>query len=286
MNEFADEHPSHPFNHDEVQALKALAAKPERRWWRDYPFLVSVLAFALSLFTSLISAYVAHSHDIHDEQAQLAAAIGKLQDLNLEQIELHEKYKGTPYEEQASRLVVNEANSVLHTAAQLGLQLGPKASSADLTAAGDGVYSLGEYRVTVQLFKYALAAAVSANDESIALRRLGFYMMRTDRGSDALKMGEGYFQRALELDRKYGLSDQPVVVAWLRSVAQLDWAGAAAISDCASAQRHFRDGVDILLTAPNSIDFDQARSSAKQQWTTGIGGVTSCPPDATTPALP
>jgi hypothetical protein len=286
MSAVHDEQQSNPFSAEELVALRALIAKPQRPWWQDYPFLVSVLAFTLSLLTSIISAYVAHARDIHDQQSQLAATLGTIQDLNLKQVELHEKYKNTPYEAQVGGLIANQANSALHTAATLGLQLGTKATSADLTAVAQGVYGLGEYQLSLKLLQYALAAAESANDKSIALRDLGFYAIRAGKGGTALKTGEDYFQQALDLDREFDLSDQPLVIAWLKSSAQFGWASAVAPIDCAAAQRHFSEGVKVLLSAPVTIDFDQARSGAKQQWITGIGGVPNCVPDPSTPTLP
>lgn len=286
MNSVAVDHAEIGLTSEEVILLKELAAKPLRRWWRDYPLVVSVLAFSLSLITSAISAYVAHSRDIHDEESQLAATLTTIQDLNLQQIELHEKYKGTPYEAQASGLVANEYNSVLHRAAHLAVALGSRASTADLTGIAQGVYGLGEYQLSLELLKSALAGAETANDESIALRDLGFYMLRNDRSSDATKLGEEYFERALNLDHEWNLSDQPLVVAWLRSSAQLGWAAALASSDCTSAQEHFAEAVKILLGAPDTIDFDQARAGAQQQWKSGIGGIPDCLPDASTPTLP
>jgi hypothetical protein len=281
-----DQKLSSTFTYDEVVALKALANKAEKKWWKDYPFLVSLLAFLLALSTSLISAYGARLHDIHDQQSQLAAALGHLQELNLQQVELHEKYKNTPYESQASGLINNEINSTLHTAGKLGRQLGKNATTADLAGVAWALYGLSDYTVTEELLKNALAAAETANDESIALRYLGFYMIRIGRGGESLKQGEDYFTRALTLDRKYNLSEQPKVIAWLRSAAQLAWAGALASVDCAAAQKHFDEGVTILASAPADIDFEQARSGAKQQWIAGIGGVASCHPDSNAAQLP
>jgi hypothetical protein len=274
------------FSESEILALKELASQPKRPWWRDYPFLVSVLAFALSLLTSVISAYVAHERDVHDEQSELSATLGTIQDLNLKQVELHEKYKNTLYEGQVSGLVNNEIASTLHTAAKLGLQLGSKASTADLAAVAQGVYGLGEQQLSYRLLEYALTAAESANDKSIALRYLGFYMIRNGKGSNSFKLGEDYFRQALAVDQEYDLTDQPGSVAWLRSSAQLAWASAVAPIDCVSAQKHFSEAVTILLAAPLSIDIDQSRSGAKQQWTGGIGGVAGCRPDPGTPNLP
>ncbi len=274
-----------PFSEEEIRALKALAEN-KRPWWRDYPFLISAMAFALSLLTAVISAYVAHQRDVHDQQTELSAALGTLQELNLKQVELHEKYKNTFYEGQVTGLVNNEINSTMHSAAKLAMQLGSKASTADLTAIAQGAYGLGEYQLSLRLLQYALAAAESANDKSIALRYLGFYMIRNGKGTDSFKMGEDYFRQALRVDVDYGLSDQPVSVAWLRSSAQLGWASALAPTDCVSAQQHFGEGVKILLAAPTSIDIDQARFGAKQQWTTGIGNVPNCRPDPLTPEFP
>jgi hypothetical protein len=261
------EQQSNRLSPEELAALKALAADSQRPWWQNYPLLVSVLAFTLSLITSVISAYVAHVRDIHDEESQLAATLGIIQDLNPKQVELHEQYKTTPYESQVSGLINNEVNSALHTAAKLGLHLGSKATSADLTAIAQGVYGLGEYKVSLKLLQYALTAAESANDKSIALRDLGFYMIRTGKGGAALKTGEDYYEEALNLDREYELSDQPLALAWLRSMAQLGWAGAVAPTDCVAAQRHFGEGIKVLSSAPLTIDIEQVRSGAKQQWT-------------------
>ncbi len=80
--------------------------------------------------------------------------------------------------------------------------------------------------------------------------------------------------------------DPPHLVAWIRSSAQIGWAGALAPTDCAAAQKHFGKGVKILAGAPKSVNFDRARAGAKQQWITGIGGVPGCRPDAGTPPLP
>lgn len=285
MSASVDQQQATTLTEQELVALKALASKPERKWWGDYPFLVSLLAFVLSLATALTSAYESHQRDIHDQQAQLSAALGSLQDLNLKQVELHEKYKNTPYEGQASGLINNQVNSTLRTAAQLGLRLGTNATTAELTGIAQGLYNLGDYAVTERLLRFALSAAETANDESIALRYLGFYKVRAGGGA-ALKEGEGYFALALDVDRKYNLSGQPVIVAWLHASAQLGWAQAMATVDCPAAQKHFGEAVAILATAPASIDFDQARAGAKQQWSIGIGGIPDCRPDPGTALLP
>lgn len=274
------------FSEEELAALKALASKPRRPWWQDYPFLVSVFAFFLSLFTSIGSAYVNHLHDVHDQQTQLSATIAAIQAANLKQIEVHEKYRDSVFEAQASRLIVNEVNSGLHTARKLSLQLGTNASTADLTAVAEGLYGLGDYENSERLLKYGLVAADTANDESAALKDLGFLMIRTGQGGAALKAGNDYFQRAFDLDQKYNLSQQPQVILWLKSSAKMSWANALATVDCSLARRNFDDGIRLLSTSPSNIDFDQARAAATQAWRQGIGDVLTCMPDAATPTLP
>jgi hypothetical protein len=272
-------------NEELIEFRRMLSGRQPKRWWSDYSLLVAVFAFLLSLFTSLISAYASHRRDVHDQQEQLSSAIGKLQDLNLKSVEVHEKYKGTEYEGLASGLINNEIGSTLHTATKMALDLRLDATTADLAGIAQGTYGLGDYESTEKLLRYALQAATTANEESMALRELGFYTIRTGRGGVALQAGEEYFNRAYQLDKKYNLAEQPVVIAWLRSTAQIGWAGALATVDCPNAQAHFARGVELIASAPTSIDFDQARSAVKQQWAAGIGGVSECRPSASTPAL-
>ena len=286
MPETIEQQPGSPFTSEEASVLKALARTPEKKWWWDYRFLIALCAFLLSLFTSLISAYVSHLRDVHDQQSRFTVALGALQDLNLKRVELLKQYRNTVYEGQVSELITTQVNDALHTAAELGLQLGTNASTTDLVGLATRLYDTGESATAEKLLKFALGAAQNANDESLALRALGFYTIRMGRGSTALKTGEGYFERALDLDQKYDLADHPHLVAWIRSSAQIGWAGALAPTDCAAAQKHFGKGVKILAGAPKSVNFDRARAGAKQQWITGIGGVPGCRPDAGTPPLP
>lgn len=64
---------------------RKLSSGTERRWWRNYPLLISAAAFALSLITSLISAYTSYRRDIHDQQTQLSFLTQSLQDLLFKQ---------------------------------------------------------------------------------------------------------------------------------------------------------------------------------------------------------
>jgi len=210
-----------------------------------------------------------------------------MQEINLQTVEVHEKYKNTPYEGQTSSLLNAEINSTLRTASDLGLRLGTNATTAALTGVAEGLYGLGDAVTTEKLLKYALAAAQTANDESVALTDLGFLKIRTGKGGMALKQGEDYYTQALTLDHKYDLSEQPFVIAWIRINAQLGWAEALAEVDCASARKHLGDAIAVLTTAPpNIIDFDRARTRAKLEWSKGIGGVPSCRPDPSTSQLP
>lgn len=278
--------PQSSFSNDEIAALKALAGKMPKPWWRDYPFLVSLCAFALALITSLISAYEGHLRDMHDRQSQLSADVATLQRLNVESIEAHVKYQNTPYENVSSGFINNEIGSTLHSAEKIALQLGDQASTADLVAIAEGLYGLGEYESTEKLLKYALKASETASDESIALRDLGIYAIRSKKTDGVLKEGNDYFEQALTLDRKYGISDQPVAVAWLRSTALLTWAGAlASVGHCVDAQNRFAEGVQILRTAPDTLDFQRSKNMTRQQWTTGIGGIPNCMPNTETAPL-
>src|SRR6266542_1369220 len=89
------------FSSEEIVRLKEIARKSDVKWLRNYPFLVSLLAFLLSLSTAILSVYVSHRKDINDQLSQLPTTMQAIQDLNLKQIEIHEKYKNTTYESQA-----------------------------------------------------------------------------------------------------------------------------------------------------------------------------------------
>jgi hypothetical protein len=267
---------------EEITTLKSLARKPPRPWWRDYPFLVSLCAFLLALITAIISAYSSYVRDVHDQQAQLSAAVATLQKLNVERLDLHQKYQGTQDDNLADGFINNEADSTLHSAEKISLHLKDRGAPADLVVIAQDLESVGEYEPEGKLLEYALASSENANEKSIALRDLGTYSIVIKKTPDAIKEGNDYFQQALMVDRDYGI-EQPVAVAWLRTAADFDWSAALAISgDCGDAQAHFADGVDILKKAPVNSEIERAKGIARAVWSYGIGGVATCMPNSNT----
>src|SRR5258706_13564473 len=78
------------FTPEEILSLKAMAHEPKRAWWRNHPFLLSVLAFVLSLVASIASVYTSYRRDINDQLAQLTAAIQRIQERKSEEFGIHE----------------------------------------------------------------------------------------------------------------------------------------------------------------------------------------------------
>jgi hypothetical protein len=288
----SEQHPDHSaattvptFSDDELLELKRVASKPAESFWRNYPLLVAMAAFALSLSTSVISAYTSYRKDVHDEQAQLAATIQSIQDLMIKQAEVYDKYKGTAYEAPTANLITAQINTMLRTASDLAARLGTDATTAELTTVAQGIYATGDQILTRQLLKTALAAARNANDESIALRYLGFMEVRSAATPEQRKAGEELFARAAALDQKYDLAQVPYAVHFLRAAAEFGWSDAIAPFDCNAGKAHFVDAVNDLLANPRTPEMDQMRRSARGAYTNGISGIATCrPPDQ--PVLP
>lgn len=67
---------------EEIIRLKQLAKSQNVTLWGRL-FTIPVLAFTLSLVTAVFSAYTIRQKDIHDQVAELGAAIQTLDDLRL-----------------------------------------------------------------------------------------------------------------------------------------------------------------------------------------------------------
>jgi hypothetical protein len=277
--------PSVSFTEDELARLLELSRTTRTPWWRDYTMLIAGAGFALSLATGMISAYVGHQKDVHDQQAQLADTLQRIQELTLRQAEVYDKYKGTAFEAPSANMITAEINTAVRTATELALRLGSNATTAELTTIAQGQYGVGDAATTQRLLKAALAAAQNANDESIALRYLGYFDIHSGGTPDARREGEALYARALELDTKYDLQAFPYSQHFLKATASFDWASAIALYDCPGAQAHYADGITNLLANPRTPEMDQMRRMARGAYVNGIGAVIACkPPDQ--PELP
>ena len=269
--------PAALFTEDELTRLRELARAKQTRGWRDYGLLIAGAGFALSLATGVISAYVGYRKDVHDRQAQLAATIQTIQELGLKQAEVYEKYRGTAFESIAG-MITAEINTAYRTASELARGLGSNATTAELITVAEGAYPMGDYATTESLLTAALSSAQNANDESIALRRLGFLKVRNGTSQQSRQEGEALFARAMSLDTKYNIKSLPYTEHFLRGVAAFDWANSVAPFDCAGAQIHFADGVAELLANPRTPEMDQMRRTARRAYSEGIGGRLTCKP--------
>ena len=269
------------FTPDEIEALHGLAAN-KKIWWKDGSLIVAACAFALSLATTMFSIYSGHQKDIHDQQAQLAASIQVLQDLAIKQAEAATKYANDPESGNGLlKLITAQIETTSRRATDLGRQLGTDATTSELWTIAQIDYGRGEAATAKELLQIALAAANSPNDESIALRYLGFLEIRGAETPAGIAAGEALFQRAASLETKYDLRGFPLVVAFLKVSAQFDWAQAIAPINCQEAIAHYNEGERVLSslpTGPPMPDLEQARRLASQNARIGLGGVPSCHP--------
>ena len=110
---------------DELARLRELAATPKKPWLRDYALWIAGLGFALSLATGIISAVIGYQKDIHDQQAQLAAALHSIQELTIRQAEIYEKIQGkegTLLENTAAKMITAELKHGFANRHHLGSQ--------------------------------------------------------------------------------------------------------------------------------------------------------------------
>jgi hypothetical protein len=274
------------FTPEQLLRLHELANTPKKPWWRDYPLMIGGAGFVLSLATGIISAVVGYRKDIHDQQAQLAGVLQNIQELTLKQAEVYEKYKGTAYEAPAANMITAQVNTAVRTATDLALRLGTNATTAELATIAQGQYGVGDATSVRLLLEAALAAARNANDESVALRSLGFFKIQSATTPDARQAGQVLYARAMTLDAKYDLQSLPYSVHFLRATASLDWANAIAPFDCAGAQAHFAEGARDLLANPRTPEMDQMRRGALNAYKFGLGGILQCKPLSSTSIPP
>jgi hypothetical protein len=261
---------------------REVARSPRVPWWRNYPLLISTAAFALSLTTSIISAWSSHLRDIHDRQAQLASTIQTMADFSIKQVEVIEKFKNTPYESFLNNLYTSHINTLWQTAENLALSLGTYATTAELImiaqTLGAASYG-GDSQNALVIGKLALAAAKNANDESVALRTIGMIEMANATTSEMRMIAEQRFQNALTLEQKYTeLARNPYAIHFIKAAAEFAWADATASYDCPHAQEHFASGTQYLLGTAMTPEMDQMRRNELTRYTTGIGGTKSCLP--------
>jgi hypothetical protein len=269
------------FTLEELAALKTLAKRKEG-FWKNYPLLVSILAFLLSLTTAGLSAYASYRKDINDQLSRLSAAIQTIQDLNLKQIEIYERYRNTPYAMQAGGLLAGQANDTMRIARDLAFSLGTHASAGALLVVGGSVHSLGDTAAAETLYQWALNASRSSLDEGAALRALGFIKVRAAKSGASVQEGEELFLRAANLERKYPALPADALL-WEKAATQVFWAGALAPSHCDEARKHFREAVTLLQVPLTNLNLTQLRDSVRAESATGIGGVATCPLEPVTP---
>jgi hypothetical protein len=251
----------------------------KKKWWKDPPLCISILAFLLSLTTSALSIYTNRQKDLHDQQAELSSAIRLIQELNVKNLEIRDKYKGTADETYAAGLINNQIHNTIILASDIALNLGTNATTPTILPLSQRLYGYGEYDRSERLAELARDAARSIEDQVGALRWLGTLKIRIGGGA-MISEGETYFRKAIDVTREQKLSRLPTLNAWMNAITQMDWALALGGLDCQQARDHFSEVAKILESAGHNIDLDRLRENVKRQQGDGIGGNRSCLPEA------
>ncbi len=266
--------------------LRELARRPPDRWWRNYPLMVSVAAFALSLLTSVVSAYIGYRRGVHDQQEQLAAAIRTIQKLDLQETELSESNSGKTLPYEVISLMNAEINSALKDARDLALRLGSDANTAELVTVAQGLVGVDDPQDARRLLTIGLQVAQNPADRSVALRNLGYLDARFLPPALGLPRANARYRQAVAIDTAYDLRQSPYLAGYLKTIAAFEWAAAIAPYDCTDARRHFASGIVYQRGMPPSPDMARLRSTALAWKTSGIGGVATCRPTSTSGLTP
>jgi hypothetical protein len=268
------------FTDEQLFRLRVLADRPDKPWWKDYPFLVSAMAFVLSLTVALVSAWTSYRRGIQEQQMQLSATIQTIQETLQKSAEAMTIQRASPAADVLGGIINARLNSLVRSASELALQLGADARTGELITVAQGLINLGDFTTARDLLQNAVAASRTANDEGAALRMLGTLTIR-GAGAPALRRdGDELFRRALTLETKYPqIQMLPVVVSFMKASAELNWADALGMQDCGEALRHHQAGQRYLaeVTFP-SPDIDQLRKLSAEVGRVGIGGNPNCRP--------
>lgn len=221
-------------------ALLRQLTQTKRSRWENYSVFIAALAFALSLVTALVSIYTSKLKDIHDQQAQLTNLMQSIED-NYIKLQKPENAGDFGLRDLVTSLVIALQRQAVVTA----LNLGSNATSAELVEIAVGSESGGDLTDGESLLKLAVANANTANEKSLALRRLGSLEIVGWRNSpERRKQGDDAFRQSLKLDEEYrDLRLIPGIDLYLKIATELDWSSALATQDCADARTHFEDAL-------------------------------------------
>jgi hypothetical protein len=308
-----------------ISVLRKLAQN-RKPWWKDYSLLIAIMAFVLSLATSVISVWTSYRKDVHDQQAQLAGITQSIQDLLIKDAEIAAKDKKDEEEAKASPtgisvpaaanpihgIIASQASTLLRNSAALALRLGTNATPGELTTIAQGSANAGNLVEAHRLLEIAVTSATNANEESLALRRLGEVELRWSAvlpsqspprnwralfgdhvltSSEMRERGNLHYQQAADLEAKYkDLLTLPQAVAYLKLAAEMDWARALTfIDDCNEARIHFARAQRYTAEQGSSLQTLQEGATAvevlnKQVQYRAIGFNPSCTPASATNA--
>jgi hypothetical protein len=237
------------FSDEEIAALLRLA-RDKKSWWKDYSLLIAVLAFLLSLVTTMVSTWIGHLKDVHDQQTQLLSLTQDLQDLDLKSRQYRQQYSlGGPI----FTSIAQQERAIHSDAVAVALGLGTNAPTGELIILALASQNLENIPEAKHLLTLAVAASRSALDKSYAMRLLGALQIRG--GSPEMRAaGNANFQRAVDVESEYpDLQEAPPLELYIKVITESLRVHALMATSCNEALLHMKRAQDYLSGAPAAV---------------------------------
>lgn len=227
------------------------ASAPEAPWWKNVAVLIAVLAFALSLTTSIIAAYAAYRRDIHDQQAELSADVEKLLQIPVTEAALAYS-AGGPDMTTLEPVFTEQRRMLTLEAYNLARRLGRDAGAPELMTVAELLTGFENYRAAKQMSRQATSVADNFSDEVSALRNFGLTIIRFASNDSERADGEHAFEEAMDIGSKYpDVARNPEEIAYAHALTQVAWTDAESGFDCTKAEFHIQQADKFTQAASN-----------------------------------
>jgi hypothetical protein len=246
----------------EIDALQVQVMKDRGPWYRQVPvvvpLVVSVMAFALALVTTLLSQDQVARKEKHDARVELRALVQRLTALPKENLQVQNAYRDDAAALSQAASTLNTEQIVLaQQAADVIAELGTSVTASEYYAVGYALFTAGDTGASLRLLERGLSKknALDPVGGGALLRQAALVSFATG----DLTRGRQRFQEALDLwgSRGAASSAAPATVQYNAVFTETSWARAELTAgQCEAARQHISRAKahagrrDALLAAP------------------------------------